>query len=373
MPIHDCRRVFILGAGFSKPAGFPLATDLTSQLADRYLQIAGKDHDFAAFVEHVHDLHTWLNRAQPTTKLNVEEFFDYVSILIEHQKLDQHLCRVGRHDGDGTAWVESETYDTWLKNLESDLLDVLSGHDQKADLGPIIRFAEHLRPSDVVITFNYDVLLERSLNELGTRWSHGLDDHQDGAIPILKPHGSMDWIRQPRSCKLSIRHTSRIFSKVDENRSQPDRSKQNWHGEDEYDWELHRFVNLARCHEFIKNQDVIQADFAFGLAGLGPSKAPSRIAGLGAVWKHARDALFNAVDVTIIGFSFSPFDRLAVTEFGRVTGGRDQHDVLQPRVRIVDPYGGDELIERLRVVFDDPELVRQMHEDTNWGTWSPEA
>lgn len=370
MPIHDCRRVFILGAGFSKPAGFPLATDLTTELADRFLRVAGDDHEFSDFILGVQELHAWLSRASPGTRLNVEEFFEYVALLIERQKLDQHLCRVGRKDGDGTPWAKIDQYESWLWHLERDLLDVLSEHDQAADLGPILRFAEHLRPGDVFITFNYDVLLERSLTELGIPWSHGLDDHQEGMIPILKPHGSMDWIRQPRSGERSVQHTTRIFSKVDENRAQPDRPKQDWHGEDEYDWELHRFLELPRCHEFIANRDIVQAEFAFGLAGLGPSKAPSTIAGLGVVWKHARDALFNALDVTIIGFSFSPFDRLAVLEFGRVTGGRDQNAFPPQPVRVVDPCGGEPLLDRLGVVFDDPELIARNHEEIDWGTWN---
>ncbi len=34
MPAHRCRRVFILGAGFSKAVGMPLSTELTSKLIE---------------------------------------------------------------------------------------------------------------------------------------------------------------------------------------------------------------------------------------------------------------------------------------------------------------------------------------------------
>jgi hypothetical protein len=52
------------------------------------------------------------------------------------------------------------------------------------------RFAELLRPGDVVITFNWDLLVEEALYDLKKEWEYKL---RDGAICILKPHGSLDW------------------------------------------------------------------------------------------------------------------------------------------------------------------------------------
>jgi SIR2-like domain len=73
---------------------------------------------------------------------------------------------------------------------------------------PYLRFAESLRPGDVVLTFNYDSLLERSLELTSQpfrlfpdRYSH-IDvttneiDPGKAEIVILKLHGSADWFNR---------------------------------------------------------------------------------------------------------------------------------------------------------------------------------
>ena len=53
-------------------------------------------------------------------------------------------------------------------------------------------FALWLRsnPSNSVISFNWDLLLEKTLTDEALTWSYGLDG---SAIPIIKPHGSINW------------------------------------------------------------------------------------------------------------------------------------------------------------------------------------
>ena len=46
-----------------------------------------------------------------------------------------------------------------------------------------------LRSRDVVISFNYDTILE---NSLSTRWHYGVLK-EEKTIPIFKPHGSINW------------------------------------------------------------------------------------------------------------------------------------------------------------------------------------
>jgi len=68
-----------------------------------------------------------------------------------------------------------------------------------------LRFAEQLRPSDYVLTFNYDVLLERALQAVGksyrlfpTRYTSAdrgsaIVARSWDEVVILKFHGSIDW------------------------------------------------------------------------------------------------------------------------------------------------------------------------------------
>jgi len=68
-----------------------------------------------------------------------------------------------------------------------------------------LRFAESLAPSDIVVTFNYDVLLERSLEWVGNPYrlfpnryskigaASNVVDSSREEVTVLKMHGSVDW------------------------------------------------------------------------------------------------------------------------------------------------------------------------------------
>jgi hypothetical protein len=71
-----------------------------------------------------------------------------------------------------------------------------------------LEFARQLRPRDQVVTFNYDLVLERALDAVGTRyrrfpWRYDPSDprcsvmdteHDASEVKILKVHGSIDWV-----------------------------------------------------------------------------------------------------------------------------------------------------------------------------------
>ena len=68
-------RVFILGAGFSKPAGMPLATELTTDLIQHFRGILRDDQaDMLQWINGLADQLMWF---QPggSTAINVEELF----------------------------------------------------------------------------------------------------------------------------------------------------------------------------------------------------------------------------------------------------------------------------------------------------------
>lgn len=68
-----------------------------------------------------------------------------------------------------------------------------------------LNFARRLRPGDIVLTFNYDTLLERALDEVGSPYrlflthyskvEHGVfgTTRKETEVTILKVHGSIDW------------------------------------------------------------------------------------------------------------------------------------------------------------------------------------
>ena len=206
------RRTFILGAGFSKPAGMPLATELVPLLlADLQLE------ELDGWLTAVQKRMAWLAGAKSDVAMNVEELFHHAHFDIELFRLKQHLSPVGRGDGWATPWNESEQISHWLSLLEDALRDVILSKDASADLAPITRWARKLRHEDTVLTFNYDCLVERSLQNSGLAWNHGLADGREHEISVCKLHGSIDWIVAHRSIPYS--RLDLLFEKENRNRS----------------------------------------------------------------------------------------------------------------------------------------------------------
>src|SRR3990172_13027800 len=119
----QARRVFILGAGFSKPAGMPLAAELLPLLAEK-LEL----DEMRKWLDGMRQRLGWLTESDSHTgsfKLNIEEVFHYAQFDIEVHRLRQHLAPVGRHDGPGTAWNLAESISAWLSYLERDLCEVI--------------------------------------------------------------------------------------------------------------------------------------------------------------------------------------------------------------------------------------------------------
>ena len=99
---------------------------------------------------------------------------------------------VGRGDGPGTPWNQAEVVAAWLSYLEDALRDVILKKDNESDLTPITRWAQAVNERDVMLTFNYDTLVERSLAGLGKAWNHGTGCENDSGVPVCKLHGSID-------------------------------------------------------------------------------------------------------------------------------------------------------------------------------------
>lgn len=368
------KRVFILGAGFSHPAGFPLATQLTDEVLESLRELINdEEYELFQFADHIRKLHQRLVRSQTLPALNIEEFYEYATVYAERSRMEQHRETVGRDAGE-TPYAHADDLITMLSYMDEDLLEVLLKHEDAADLTAIERFARTLRPGDTVVTFNYDRLVERCLTKLDIPWSFGMDDDQPDRIRILKMHGSLDWICFARSERRDRENVKRLFSKRDSNRERGESPLQRC-GEDEYDYELFQINGDDRLRGFIEQQALAHR---WGLAGLGPQKRVSRVPGLGVVWEHAREALYHADHIVIVGFSFSPFDRLAQIEFARVAGGRDESEKPSPRVTVIDPAlipeadrispSGLDLIQRIEAVFWPVKPVGARHEDFDWST-----
>lgn len=185
-------RVFLLGAGFSKPAGLPLAAELlplVQQAASRYMSTAdGYNHLSKA----VSTYESFLADTDPSRPFDLEEFGAWLDW--------EHVLRLKGSDTFSDYGNEAALQLRWA------IGHVLHTATPDALPDTYLQFARQLNTSDIVLTLNYDLLMERALEEVGLpyrrfpdRYSEiheaysVIDNEQPDELVLHKLHGSIDW------------------------------------------------------------------------------------------------------------------------------------------------------------------------------------
>jgi hypothetical protein len=140
------KRVFILGAGFSKPAGMPLATELLPLLTRKL-----DSEEMKGWLDGMCERLSWLEgkgQQADSFKLNIEQVFHHAYFDVEVHRLRQHLAPVGCHDGPATSWNKATAISAWLSHLEKYLCDVIVEEQTKAKIDPIHRWAKTIDTGD---------------------------------------------------------------------------------------------------------------------------------------------------------------------------------------------------------------------------------
>jgi hypothetical protein len=359
--MEQYKRTFIFGAGFSKPAGMPLATELLSPLMERVPL-----DEMRSWLESMAERLAWLsgNGHQPgSPALNIEQLLHYAQFDVETYRLKQQLVPVGRGDGPGTPWGQAESVQVWLSYLEDALIDVICERDNASDLAPIMRWASIVNANDSVLTFNYDTLVERALTAESRPWNYGTGRKEDAGIPVFKLHGSIDWVVAHR--KDPCPGLELVFDKA--NANQPDKDT----GSIEDDSRLWR-IPPDRLEKWIRGRDLQWVpkgarERTIGMAGLGPDKELHRIPGLGPVWANGMKALSEADLAIVVGFSMSDFDAMAQMQFAEVARARLRQSRPLP-VMVVDPVVNGAVKERFQRVFRFVHFVEEPHETFKWSS-----
>jgi len=187
--------IIVLGAGFSVPAGLPTADELWREVRRRALSLDWYkerfQNDIQSFIE--------FKGAVDGVKLlpsdiNFEEFLGFLD-------MEFHLGLRGS--------------DTWSRHgnetqciVKALIAQVIVERTPPSEALPelYLRFVRTLKPGDHVLTFNYDLVLERSLERAGIPYRLFRDRykvvHEGGGafvddskeeVVVLKLHGSVDW------------------------------------------------------------------------------------------------------------------------------------------------------------------------------------
>lgn len=181
------RRLFVLGAGFSAAAGIPLTGTL----------LAGA---MARFRAECHGLFERVDGYVNTCFRLGESVSDYHRLSLSEICTFLHYKEL-REYGGGERWSDAGSRENLA--LRYFLAKEVALRTPPIDAIPELyrRFAEQLCPGDIVISFNWDTLLELSLEAISKPYSYQITDN---CVAIFKPHGSINWrLGLPESSKAT--------------------------------------------------------------------------------------------------------------------------------------------------------------------------
>ena len=177
-------RLFVLGAGFSKPAGLPLARELLQLVRKEVKSYFEWGGGWEGTLERETCEWTLLYPGMP---VNLERV-----LACSHRKHYLRLLGSDEYFEHGSRSIVAAR-----KAIQQILMAATPSGPP-----PLYRtFARRLSPNDLVLTFNYDTLLEQALDDvakpytLTPEWWLSRDTPESGQeyVDLLKLHGSVDW------------------------------------------------------------------------------------------------------------------------------------------------------------------------------------
>lgn len=164
---------FIVGAGASRDAGYPLVDGFVDSLdgwVDNATAPEFNEDDGLRLALYRDKLRPVIERMKAEMK---DRDRDNIERLLEKLKSDSQ------------AYLLFEKIIFWM-------FFHFAGHGEVYDSGYFKDFFSKTRPGDCIISFNYDLLLEWALRDSGIQYTYNWSDTRK--IRILKPHGAINFI-----------------------------------------------------------------------------------------------------------------------------------------------------------------------------------
>jgi hypothetical protein len=170
-------RVFILGAGFSAAAGIPLTEELLARAMQKF------SNECPGIYSRVE---TYAKECVGSIDSNLDLSaisFSELCTFLEFIELREY--------GGGERWSENGSREKIA--LRFYLAKAIAEQTPSASsIHPLyLDFAAQLHEHDIVISFNWDCLLEVALEAVGKRYTYNFSEK--GAVKLRKLHGSINW------------------------------------------------------------------------------------------------------------------------------------------------------------------------------------
>jgi hypothetical protein len=313
-------RVYILGAGASAPYGLPLLSTLTWELAETLTP-----RDRRLFVN---TLRECFGRA-PTGPRDSPDFEELLN------RLDPRALRYLEDTASAKASDRQKAAELALTTLRSYIRDRCRARARRH--GPYDRLVGSLDANTVLISFNWDVLLELAFRRAGRTFSY-FPDSSDSSTLLLKPHGSINWFALLERHGIWIAPQSNVRPIGDLNNY------------------LCYITEPLQRPKFGGRGTMLQASLATLPAIVPP--AASKILSVGGVpgdgfveaghtramkqiWSTAASAVANAREIVIVGYSMPGTDAASIAilkHFRRRSRRRKQLFLVERDAAVADRY-----------------------------------
>jgi hypothetical protein len=180
-------RVFVLGSGFSASMGLPTLMNLFPEV------LALPEREDEGDKENTQDALAFLypefrRNGEPASLPPFEEF---LSLVMAAEDL---------------SFFDEGYWEKHRKSVLRLLTDCIARKAFKAEKSPLLRaFVRRLQDGDVILTFNWDTLIEKELRTQRRRLNSRQRD--SSAVTVIKLHGSLDWYMIPEGISLKYPET----------------------------------------------------------------------------------------------------------------------------------------------------------------------
>ncbi len=170
-------RLFILGAGFSAGANIPLMETLLKLTMDKFQKeskIFERIDSYVRIYKNIED-----DKDIDYSKIDFSELCDFLEFI----ELREYGAGERYKDYGSREKIPLRYY------LAKTIAEYTPLNDEIPEL--YIKFAEQLHDRDIVLSFNWDLLLEASLIKVGKKYTYNFA--KEGYINLAKLHGSINW------------------------------------------------------------------------------------------------------------------------------------------------------------------------------------
>ena len=217
------QKTLILGAGFSSPIGLPLSYEIIPWLWQRWQ----KQGDDPFLTETKIETEFWIGQAKACGMIEEPvDFEGFLAFLKSAASLWPQLTQIPSLPVRDPNWPDYISWppnpDSLAESLTTHFLGEIRRHHEEdvysdsAILQPASDFlARLLEPKDVVLTFNFDSLVEHSLYLAFGRGKSSEGKADGDKISVYHLHGCAQWqVYQLCSCTLFLLFSSSICVKA---------------------------------------------------------------------------------------------------------------------------------------------------------------